>query len=78
MYRFIIGRPQGTLISVYRSWGRWVYISPSKNFKLSNWKYQGKSWSTLTDSNPTIRTFFGLCFPELWGREYEISRGGDR
>ena len=22
----------------------------------------------------TIRTFLGLCFPELWGREHEISR----
>ena len=48
---------------------------PQKKFLAIQLGVPGEASVPLDWLLPTIRTFLGLCFPELWGREQEISRG---
>ena len=74
--QLFIGSQQGALISVYRSRPEMGVNPPSqKKFLAIQLGVPGEV-SEYTDwLLPTIRTFLDLCFPELWGREHEISRG---
>ena len=71
-----IGSPRGALILIYRSSTEdGVFLPHYQKFLAIQLGLPGEVRGYIDWLLQTIWTFLAICFPELWGREHEISKG---